>query len=1444
MPQAFPIDTAPATPDQASAAKLGESAPLSFQEPEAPAAGGFTNWVSNLDPVASYKQTTLTGSIGRKILTRGIDDATIPQYQDPSFNVFNERTPDFIQAHPWAEKWFESHDPDSIPNKDAFFNLVARKDQQDQDQARYEQASFGSFAPGLVADTIALGGVGKLLQLGDILPSAGEGLQALSKIGTARSLLMAAAKSGTTMVALNEASRALSYAPQDSGLDRIKGDTYAFGLGAGLGGLFHKVGEVGQINLAQQQQGALMKAIAESGGIRDFAHVQQEGVDILYRHLSEPATSDGAATIIRTPETLALIGDVMDHYEKTGFKFDALDHPGQGDYDHFGPGGTLDTLQQQMEKMVPKTGPISAALGAAAPGSRMANAGSYLDRILHRVYFSEVRPTAETVDNPVTTDNYVSGELRKSQHLVDSQTIDQGMNTSLRQHFKDGGQPFTVDTAEGPVRIARSTDWEKLGAAVDLHRQNLWEEARGGDPAPDVHPLVADAQDKMSEFYQKRLGQLEGVGQVDFGPDHLADATSKLEEMKSAVTDPLQQTPKQATEIGAQQDKVDAMQKQADQWPYYANRRWLRDEVWKRQGELADKMEDSFHQNRATDFYTGKPIEPDTREIIPEALDRIKDPHIRELIRGSTTEGEIGTPARNAANEATRQAREKAQEEPEITPGMKRLYRGETEDPNAKGLSDWLKEDPKVKATIEATGRWFYGSRKEAADFSRDFGNGKVSYADVPESQYESLRASNQPDAGKFSAGGASGERAREEFFVSKETAEARRPLSQSSDKAESAQQELQHVQDLIDSGELKRQYLAAVADYGKAISKAGVKSLLELDKFSGFSNIDVAGSNPMQARVLNEIDEKQFSDFLDNDARTKMNKYDQHVSGRIGAGEAVQAAHAQLAPMVKQLTGEEMDPAAPDHNLIMKASRAGWAQMNKTIEPLAESPAKAELQRLFQAAQTRSEAALPSKINELLGQPQLENQGLSANWRRAQNIYLRSPIAAFLGSSILTHLNTLSSSMLTNNASGVLSQIAKTILSLKDGEPFDHNSLAASMADDGRTPAELAGVPHAIEREAPEPTGTGRAMQAADKLSAWSARKVIDWSGMNYMTTLRRRVFSQQLMQDFFDGLKRMKGAQDLIDGGVPQEDAIGKSFDDRADAVKLSRLGLSGNHAASILESIQKHGVDATTGQPLADLSPEEFAAHDQPISPEFANWTKAESPMRDRLAAAINGEVNNLEAKPSLTSRPLMNNTFLGKMFNQFWAYHLAWGNQTLQVAGQSPGSQQASYFGMMLFMGALSDALHNQASGRRSFDDTADQWTKNPGGMAYQAFNRAGMLGIGNRFLAAADATPYGPAEKLGNTVASTHTANALSPTALLLGPAGDEANRAFQGFIMPVLSGKGYDAKAKAAAWSAVPFHNLLPMTYAVRAAKSMGYNLPGGASDLIAPNRNAPVPQQ
>ena len=72
---------------------------------------------------------------------------------------------------------------------------------------------------------------------------------------------------------------------------------------------------------------------------------------------------------------------------------------------------------------------------------------------------------------------------------------------------------------------------------------------------------------------------------------------------------------------------------------------------------------------------------------------------------------------------------------------------------------------------------------------------------------------------------------------------------------------------------------------------------------------------------------------------------------------------------------------------------------------------------------------------------------------------------------------------------------------------------------------------------------------------------------------------------------------------------------------------------------------------------------------------------------------------------------------------------------------------------LFLGAMTDAITNHLSGRRTFEETQEQWQEAPLGMVYKAWTYSGLSGPISRLFGITDymGVPFSPGVAFGNTV---------------------------------------------------------------------------------------------
>lgn len=167
-------------------------------------------------------------------------------------------------------------------------------------------------------------------------------------------------------------------------------------------------------------------------------------------------------------------------------------------------------------------------------------------------------------------------------------------------------------------------------------------------------------------------------------------------------------------------------------------------------------------------------------------------------------------------------------EEPPVPEGHTRLYRGETTKEGGANLPEWLKDrvktDPKLKASLEANGRWFSASRKEAEYYNSSFGHkdGRISYVDVPTKDVEKYNARNNEETSQHASHG----RENPEYFLPKDVASSRKALFAEEPGATDAQGNAL-PQTIIPGAEGSVKQLAAAreaAGHGKIAAKKAQK--------------------------------------------------------------------------------------------------------------------------------------------------------------------------------------------------------------------------------------------------------------------------------------------------------------------------------------------------------------------------------------------------------------------------------------------------------------------------------------------------------------------------------------------------------------------------------------------------------------------------------------------
>ena len=614
---------------------------------------------------------------------------------------------------------------------------------------------------------------------------------------------------------------------------------------------------------------------------------------------------------------------------------------------------------------------------------------------------------------------------------------------------------------------------------------------------------------------------------------------------------------------------------------------------------------------------------------------------------------------------------------------------------------------------------------------------------------------------------------------------------------------------------DLFARYTEEVGIYHKAAAESVFETLTQLENTHGVE--DAIPS--FAARRKMELDETAFAKFLDRDARRIAERYDRQMSGKIAVRQAIRNNEADLAPIVEALTGKSLAESGYDPALLMEALKRDY---QRHLDANVGTRAQAAIEK----AMKMDVDIFSAKLAELEGRPAFPNNpGAEAGWRLwGERQSLRAPFMAQLGKMAVSAFNDTAALAFyrgfTAEKLGAIGQFFGVMKEAKTTRDIEGLFVALSDANRSIRAMELGDIADLPDHRAFGGGRTGAFLQRSDSAMRYAADKFAMLTGINRWNRIVKRTMAHVIMQTIIDGSRRMARAAELMDGGMDEAAAIRNAGLSAEDALRLNRLGFNGERSRRLMGLLDEHGVDFE-GNKVG-------SKHKGYISPEFYAWAEKDRGIRDALCHAINSETMNIIVEPKLGARPLSSARWLGRAFNQFQSFAYAWGNQQIPTAMQRPGGEIAQYAGIAVGIGALTDAIHNQLSGRRNIEDTFRLWQDKPFGMMYAAVSRSGLFGWFARPLGLLEQTPYGPAKLLGNNNVSTQYARPMTLTGQL-GPFFNWADNLTSGTTAMLFNGDFSD-KPKRQLWNALPYHNLWQVESANRVWEYSGGN------SLIGPN--------
>lgn len=268
----------------------------------------------------------------------------------------------------------------------------------------------------------------------------------------------------------------------------------------------------------------------------------------------------------------------------------------------------------------------------------------------------------------------------------------------------------------------------------------------------------------------------------------------------------------------------------------------------------------------------------------------------------------------------------------------------------------------------------------------------------------------------------------------------------------------------------------------------------------------------------------------------------------------------------------------------------------------------------------------------------------------------------------------------------------------------------------------------------------------------------------------------------------KRMIKVQDLMDGGMTREAAIRKAgFPDNFTYARTLEMGFDVARSRELLDLIYRYGTDQDGRQFASDLnmSMDEFLNYKGLALPNAEKWLKAEGDkargIHDHYMVSINTAVERaMVITPGLGDRPLINDAWWGRAFNQFQSFNFAWANQVARPMAQRPASKQMATVSGYFASAAMVDAIRNEITGRRSFDETAQLWTEQPMAMTSQIVKSSGLLGWFGRPVSFLDRIGLDVTDALTETTTGGRQAYSARSQLGILAPVLDSLDRVIYG----------------------------------------------------------------
>jgi hypothetical protein len=568
--------------------------------------------------------------------------------------------------------------------------------------------------------------------------------------------------------------------------------------------------------------------------------------------------------------------------------------------------------------------------------------------------------------------------------------------------------------------------------------------------------------------------------------------------------------------------------------------------------------------------------------------------------------------------------------------------------------------------------------------------------------------------------------------------------------------------------------------------------------------------SRPMRERSM-DLDPVRFRRYLHDESDHLLNAYHHSTAGHLAARRSFRMDDAMRIE-VKRLTGKNAADENFDPALLLEAVDAHFQGLidaangdTRSIDALRN-------------AKTSVSNDLRAKMNELLGNNMVEQP---IGWALlGQRVSLRMPVMAYLGNLVASNISDIAAmSLMSKMTANQRWQLIKSLNLFKEVPKSGLESLFVGTMDAANNLRAARGMGlNEMPMGAAYGHGTqANVMQAIDKVTEKGTAKFLGLTGMVRFNNNLRRAFGHVILEQLTDGARKMAQAEVLRRGGMSEADAIARVGITAEDAATFNRLGINGRTATDIVLELKNHATDVNGGALGSRVD-----THDGFIHPQFEKWADKDSARI--LMSAVSRHTTDIIIDPKLLSKPLINRTWHGKIFNQMANFFYAWGNQQAVLAAQRPATAQAQYVMLAVGLGAAADALHNVMSGRRSLDETAQKWADDPLAMTYGAIDRSALLGWLSRPIALADKENLGPNRFIKNEQMSGTFRQADGPWEIMGGPFASWAKSLTAG--VAGLANGNFGPSQRRQLWNATPYHNLWFINSGLRAMEAAGFETP------------------